>query len=82
VDQIAALAARHGGVVLDIFSAWPKTEGWADKYLNDDKLHLNRGRMFGRGANLLGGGVRHNDDCLGRMLPRALLCAAPVVCAL
>ena len=47
VNQLYALAQKYGAPVVDIFGTWPSTAGWADKYLNPDKLHLNGGGWRG-----------------------------------
>lgn len=41
VDQLHALGRKHDAAVLDIFSGWGAVAGWADKWLQADRLHLN-----------------------------------------
>lgn len=41
VEQLEALARKHGAGVVDIFRAWQREPGWDVKYLLPDKLHLN-----------------------------------------
>ena len=54
VDQLKALGAKHGAPVLDIFNAWVREPGWADKWLGPDKLHLP-GEGAGKGLGGAGG---------------------------
>jgi hypothetical protein len=61
VDQLQTLASKYNAAFLNIFDSWASTQGWAEQYLQPDKLHFNgegRQRADGGGASLLQAALR------------------------